>query len=262
MYEAYLGEVAGRVPGRAGDLTRSVSRMLRSLEGAQSRLREHAQALTARGDKEGAAACRKLSRKLGRDIDRLRAQLDALDMQKEAREEAAAEGAGVDYGKYRVDRSVPHTIAEDLESRRPAGYRLFGDYREVRTWKQVLIEVCGELNHLDPMLFSSLEGDPDLMGRVRPRISSDPNRLLDPSRVPDARMYVETHLSAGLLCRILRTLLMKFEIPETQLRLYLDKDYTPLRRERQALRRTAENHRQGQETDSQIEGQMSLSFTE
>ncbi len=260
MYKAYLGEAADLVPGRKRELKRSVSGMIRALENTQDRLREHARVLASKGDGEEAARCRSLARRLTADLKRLRLELALLEGQPESA--VLLEDPGVDYGKYRVDTSVPHFISEDLENRRPAGFRFLGARYEARTWKQVLIEVCGALNRQDPMLFSSLEGDPDLMGRVRPRLSSDPNRLLDPSRVPDARMYVETHLSAGLLVRILRTLLIKFEIPASELELYLDKDYTPLRRERQEQKRAAERSAAGDEQDRQIDGQLSLEFGE
>lgn len=263
MYDAYMGEVARIVPRRAKNLKRSLQTMLRSLEETRGRLQEHAQALSQRGEREDAAYARKLLRRLTKDIERLEEELRALDAEDRARQEALAEQPdSVDYSKYRVDSSVAHTIEEDLSNLRPVSYGFLGERNEAGTWKQILIEVCGMLNRQDPILFSSLDGDPDLMGKRRPKLSADPARLVDPARIPDARMYVETHLNMRQYCGILRTLLGKFGIPSSELCFYVERDYTPLRAERKAKKSSAEPPSGQNRGGEEIEGQLRLSFEE
>jgi len=128
----------------------------------------------------------------------------------------------------------------------------------VDSWKQMLLQTCAMLNRMNPMLFTSLEMDPDLQGRKRPYFSRDGVGLDTPAKIPDADLYVETHVSARYLKKMISKLLGKYNIPEEEYLIYLKKDFTTLHEETYRVRRAAperENEEQGG-----TEEQLSFSF--
>lgn len=107
------------------------------------------------------------------------------------------------------------------------------------------------------MLFASLEMDPDLQGRKRPYFSRDGVGLDTPAKIPDADLYVETHVSARYLKKMISKLLGKYDIPEEEYLIYLKKDFTPLHDETFRERRAAA----AQESEESQNEQMQLTFS-
>ena len=122
----------------------------------------------------------------------------------------------------------------------------------------MLLQTCAVLNRMNPMLFTSLEADPDLQGRKRPYFSRDGVGLDTPAKIPDADLYVETHVSARYLKKMISKLLGKYDIPEQEFLIYLKKDFTPLHEEL-FKERKAEPERETGEPQSEEE-QLSFSF--
>jgi hypothetical protein len=124
-----------------------------------------------------------------------------------------------------------------LTNKKPSAFSLYDQKFEVDSWKQMLLQTCALLNRMNPMLFASLESDPDLQGRKRPYFSRDGVGLDTPAKIPDADLYVETHVSARYLKKMIANLLGKYDIPEDAYLIYLKKDFTPLHEENFRIRR-------------------------
>ena len=142
----------------------------------------------------------------------------------------------IDYDSFRVDETVPYDLSSVITNKKPAAFSLYGQKIEVDSWKQMLLQTCALLNRMNPMLFTSLEMDPD----------------------PDADLYVETHVSARYLKKMISKLLGKYNIPEEEYLIYLKKDFTTLHEETYRVRRTAPEQ-ESTETRSEEE-QLSFSF--
>ena len=121
----------------------------------------------------------------------------------------------------------------------------------------MLLQTCALLNRMNPMLFASFESDTDLQGRKRPYFSRDGAGLDTPAKIPDADMFVETHVSARYLKKMISNLLGKYDIPEEEYIIYLKKDFSPLHEETFRVRKAASS----EETDEEMNREEQLSFS-
>ena len=120
------------------------------------------------------------------------------------------------------------------------------------------MQTCAILNRMNPILFTSLETDPDLQGRKRPYFSRDAAELDTPAKIPDADLYVETHVSARYLKKMISKLLGKYAIPEEEYLIYLKKDFTPLHEENFRERRAVPEAETGE--TQPVDEQLSFNF--
>lgn len=205
---------------------------------------------------------RRLYRSVRKERESVESCLDQFnreqDLLRAQRERNAQEK--IDYDAYRVDETVPYSLASVLTNKKPSAFSLYGQKYSVDSWKQMLLTTCALLNRMNPMLFASFEADPDLQGRKRPYFSRDGADLDTPAKIPDADLYVETHVSARYLKKMILNLLGKFAIPEEEYLIYLKKDFTPLHEETYRVRRVQPAEEE-QETGSREE-QLSFSFDE
>jgi hypothetical protein len=123
----------------------------------------------------------------------------------------------------------------------------------------MLLQVCAYLNRMNPMLFVSLETDPDLQGRKRPYLSRGGLGLDTPAKIPDADLYVETHFSARYFKKMISKFLRKYDIPEDAVLIYLRKDFTSLHEETSRVRRAAPPA-EAVQPEREQEEQLSFSF--
>ena len=179
-------------------------------------------------------------------------------LMKAEREKSAQER--IDYDAYRVDETVPYDLGSVITNKKPSAFSLYGQKYVVDSWKQMLLQTCALLNRMNPMLFASFEADPDLQGRKRPYFSRDGADLDTPAKIPDADLYVETHVSARYLKKMIINLLGKFAIPEEEYLIYLKKDFTPLHEETYRVRRV-QPAKEEPETGNREE-QLSFTFDE
>ena len=147
----------------------------------------------------------------------------------------------IDYDAFRVDETVPYDLSSVITNKKPAAFSLYGQKIDVDSWKQMLLQTC-----------------PDLQGRKRPYFSRDGVGLDTPAKIPDADLYVETHVSARYLKKMISKLLGKYNIPEEEYLIYLKKDFTTLHEETYRVRRTAPE--QENKEQSSTEEQLSFSF--
>ena len=172
------------------------------------------------------------------------------------REKSAQER--IDYDAYRVDETIPYSLGSVLTNKKPSAFSLYGQKYEADSWKQMLMQTCAILNRMNPILFTSLETDPDLQGRKRPYFSRDAAELDTPAKIPDADLYVETHVSARYLKKMISKLLGKYAIPEEEYLIYLKKDFTPLHEENFRERRAVPEAETGE--TQPVDEQLSFNF--
>ena len=141
----------------------------------------------------------------------------------------------IDYDAFRVDETVPYDLSSVITNKKPAAFSLYGQKIDVDSWKQMLLQTCALLN------------------RIRDGVGLD-----TPAKIPDADLYVETHVSARYLKKMISKLLGKYNIPEEEYLIYLRKDFTTLHEETYKVRRTTPEQ-ESAETRSEEE-QLSFSF--
>ena len=248
-------------PKNAEKLSKELERLAGLLEetGAAVMMEIEKEKYKKEKDPEKIKNYRKIYRSVRRELESAESCRNQFDreqtLMKAEREQSVRDK--IDYDAFRVDETVPYSLASVLTNKKPAAFALYGQKYEADSWKQMLLQTCALLNRMNPMLFASLENDPDLQGRKRPYFSTDGAGLDTPAKIPDADMYVETHVSARYLKKMIIKLLGKYEIPEEEFMIYLRKDFTPLHEETiRAPRDVPEAEMQGQE----LEQQLSFSF--
>jgi len=124
-----------------------------------------------------------------------------------------------------LNREDVHSLGEEFTFKRPCGYALQGKaYNGLHTWRRLFDQVCRQLHEQDKEIFGCL---PDLMAfktrRGNPFFTRDPQALRVDSEVVTG-IYAEVNLSAMGLCNVIRLLLKTYDIPESEMRLYLRED--------------------------------------
>ncbi len=248
-------------PKNAEKLSREMERLSGLLEETGAAIMVEIEKEKYRKDKdpEQIKQYRKIYRSVRRELESVeecRAQFGReQSLIKAARERNAQDR--IDYDAYRVDETVPYDLGSVITNKKPSAFSLYGQKYVVDSWKEMLLQTCALLNRMNPMLFASLEMDPDLQGRKRPYFSRDGVGLDTPAKIPDADLYVETHVSARYLKKMISKLLGKYDIPEEEYLIYLKKDFTPLHDETFRERRAAA----AQQSEEPQNEQMQLTFS-
>ncbi len=260
--EKIAADLYREFPKNAEKLSRELERLSGLLEetGAAVMMEIEKEKYRKDKDPERIRDYRKIYRLVRRELDSVqecRAQFGReQSIMKSERDKSSQEK--IDYDAYRVDETVPYDLSSAITNKKPAAFSLYGQKYVVDSWKEMLLQTCALLNRMNPMLFASLETDPELQGRKRPYFSGDGSGLDTPAKIPDADLYVETHVSARYLKKMVSKLLGKYEIPREQYLIYLKKDFTALHeetfRERAALPRSSSTEPSG------TEQQLSFSF--
>ena len=196
---------------------------------------------------------RRIYRQIRRELESIDSILQQFGSEEEMRRKRLRETRErIDYEQYRVDETVAYTLDSVITNKKPSAFSLRGIRYPADSWKQVLLQTCSLLNRMNPMLFASFEADPDLQGRKRPYFSSDGSGLDTPARVPDADLYVETHVSARYLKKMIMKLLTKYEIPHEEFLIYLGKDFTALHEEEAVRSRRPQEGRREESGSRQL----------
>ena len=238
------------------ELERIASNLYRAFPRNAEKLSRELERMTGLLEETGAAVMMEIEKEKYRkdkDPERIKEYRRILRAQ---RERSAQER--IDYDAYRVDETIPYSLGTVLTNKKPSAFSLYDQKYEVDSWKQMLLQTCALLNRMNPMLFASLESDPDLQGRKRPYFSRDGIGLDTPAKIPDADLYVETHVSARYLKKMIANLLGKYDIPEEAYLIYLKKDFTPLHEENFRIRRALPVQEESQQQDQ--EEQLSFNF--
>lgn len=243
--------VQEQTPG-TGKLIKELGRMRGVLEKMRESAQSQADRLSARGDRERAKDCRKIVRSMQKQIGEIDSFLSALDEESRSRTVQREKIKRIDYEKYRVDDTVPYTLADTaLTSKKPSAFSFLGRRYEASSWKQLLVEFCRILNRTNPMLFASVEFDERFRGKNKQYFTRDPSVVISAAKIPDSDLYVETHVSARMIRKIILKLLDLYKVNEDDFIVYFSKDFTPLRADKAQQKAKKENEDREEERQTQ-----------
>lgn len=138
-----------------------------------------------------------------------------------------------DYEEYQVDNSVEHNLYEDFTYTKACAFSFCGEYVEVANMKWVLVETCGILAKLDPVKMKSLLTDLSMKGSKVWYFSKESvieNYIVKNEQIPGTDMYVWTASSCNQTRNLIKKLLKKFNIKQSEFKIYLRANYTDLHR--------------------------------
>ena len=142
----------------------------------------------------------------------------------------AEENTIPNYDDYKVDQSVPHTLYEDFEFKRPVKFKLRENIVEANTWHRVLLETCEILYMIDEKIFTSFIHDKNMNGKKRNYFSLTKDNIRKPKKLEGGDVYIETNLSANSIKQIIIKMLKKYQIKLSDFVVYYRADYTELNR--------------------------------
>ncbi len=166
-----------------------------------------------------------------RAFDQLAAELSAMIQQYTSvrleSEERSSEGDRERNERIiqELNREEPHSIDEDFTYRRPHGFILEGQATTgITTWRRLFELVCQQLLRRDPDRFRALPENADFISNRGHRdFNRNAQELRSASEIGEG-IFAEINLSANGLRDTLRRLLTTFEIPTTDLKLFLRED--------------------------------------
>ena len=133
-----------------------------------------------------------------------------------------------DYNKYVVDHTVPHTLYENFEFKRPISFKLKDSEIKVSTWIEVFLKTSEVLCKIDSPIFKSFVDDKNMNGRKKSYFSLTENNIRKPRKLECADIYIESNLSANSIKQIVIKMLRKYNIKVTDYIVYFRADYTEL----------------------------------
>lgn len=133
-----------------------------------------------------------------------------------------------DYNKYVVDHSIPHTLYENFEFKRPIGFKLKDSEIPAATWIDVFLSTCEILCKIDLQVFKSFIADKNMNGRKMNYFSCSKDNMRKPRKLECADVYIESNLSANSIKQIIIKMLRKYNIKITEFIVYFRADYTEL----------------------------------
>ncbi len=164
--------------------------------------------------------------RLASELSTLVQQFTDVHVEASAVEDAKAEDAEANERIIKeLDKEEPHTLAEDFRYKRPFGFVLQGRaFKDIVTWRRVYELVCAQLREQDAARFTALPENPDFTtthgNRYFTRTSEE---VRSPAHVGDT-IYAEVNLSANMIRDVIRRLLTTFDVPESEMTIYLRQD--------------------------------------
>lgn len=133
----------------------------------------------------------------------------------------------VDYQLYNVDVNERHSLDEDFTYTKPNAIEINDHKMFVSSWKEAMVSVCNYLYELDGVKLRKLVGNKKLKGRKVDLLGYQevPRRNVC---IKGTNLYVWTNLNAALHVYYITQLLEAYEIPIENAGVYLNRDFTPL----------------------------------
>jgi len=124
-----------------------------------------------------------------------------------------------------LDREEPHGLDEDFTYKRPHGFILQGrGTTGITTWKRLFELLCKQLLNVDSQKFRSLMSHPDFISnRGHHSFTSSRDHLRLALQLDD-ELFTEINLSANSIRDTIRRVLEVFDIPVTDLKIFLRQD--------------------------------------
>ncbi len=162
-------------------------------------------------------------------FDHLASELSAMVQQYTSVRLEAEEQSGQGEQNERIvrelNREQPHSVDEDFTYKRPHGFILDGQGTTgITTWRRLFELVCQQLLRRDPDRFRALPDNTSFISNRGHRgFSRNRDELRSAGEIGEG-IFAEVHGSANSLRDSLRQLLAAFDIPVTELRLFLRED--------------------------------------
>lgn len=131
-----------------------------------------------------------------------------------------------DYEALRVDPNIPHTLYDDYTYKKPAGFEIFGNRKNAKDWKEVLIKTCEILTEKDLAKFNTFVNDKSMQGRKISYFSKDQKGIRAPRCVKGTDIYLMTNMSANQIRNVIERMLRRYDIKINDFKIYLNADYT------------------------------------
>lgn len=124
-----------------------------------------------------------------------------------------------------LDRDVPHSLDEDFTWKRPYGFILLGrGTTGITTWKRLFELFCLQLLARDRDRFRSLVKHPEFVSKRGHHSFSHTRDPLRSALQLDTDLFTEINLSANSIRDTIRRMLVIFEIPIADLKVFLRED--------------------------------------
>lgn len=124
-----------------------------------------------------------------------------------------------------LDRDVPHSLDEDFTWKRPYGFILLGrGTTGITTWKRLFELFCLQLLAHDRDRFRSLVKHPEFVSKRGHHSFSHTRDPLRSALQLDTDLFTEINLSANSIRDTIRRMLVIFEIPIADLKVFLRED--------------------------------------
>lgn len=124
-----------------------------------------------------------------------------------------------------LNKNTPHEITEDFTFKRPTAFIFDGcAYSEMNCWSELYIQFVACLAKKDPAKLKTLADNPDFISKQNKKYySASQKELRKPGKVMND-FFVETNRSANDLMKLVIDLLNYFEIPLSNMTIYLRQD--------------------------------------
>lgn len=136
----------------------------------------------------------------------------------------------IDYERYAVDHTKPHSLEEVFTYKRPYGFRFRNKNFTCSTWVEVLVQTCRELQLTNFQMFNDATKDPTLNGE-NPHFARSSKNMRKPVQIHDG-VWIETNLSAENIRKTIKRLLEKLGFRTTDYIVFFKADYARLAEER------------------------------
>jgi hypothetical protein len=103
---------------------------------------------------------------------------------------------------------------QDATGKSLKSFTFKGKKHETKYWKDMLLQLCGIVAELNTERFDKIL---EISGRQRPFFSKNPKELRSANQIPGSDIYAEVNLSAESIIRLSKSVISKFEYPETDL---------------------------------------------
>ncbi|MDW5300423.1 MAG: hypothetical protein SA378_09830 [Sedimentibacter sp.] len=133
-----------------------------------------------------------------------------------------------DYSKYTVDQTIPHTLYENFEFKRPIGFKLYDKTVEATNWANVLQFTCELLYNINSQIFNSFISDKNMNGKKKSYFAVSEGNIRKPRKLHNTDIYIETNLSANSIKQIIIKMLKKYQIKLTDYIVFFRADYTEI----------------------------------
>lgn len=115
-----------------------------------------------------------------------------------------------------VTHPTPTLISGSYSGKSISSFYFRGSNYQVRSWKELLIKLCGILKIAHGSQFDKTL---NIVGRKRPYFTRNANELRSPQEISNTDIFVETNLSANNIVKICSAMLAVFGYPSSELRI-------------------------------------------